>query len=118
MVKLARKPPADGSPPGKKEKEKAKDKEKDKDREKEKEVKPTASKKVWIWISILFTMVYLTKNSWKEILRASLPLTLLQIAFLVGCWIEIVVKPSIPYIERTYNLLSWFVYFAERVSSP
>ena len=46
MVKLARKPPADGSPPGKKEKEKAKDKEKDKDREKEKEVKPTASKKV------------------------------------------------------------------------
>ncbi|RMX55597.1 hypothetical protein pdam_00001751, partial [Pocillopora damicornis] len=45
MVKLARKPPADGSPPGKKEKEKAKDKEKDKDREKEKEVKPTASKK-------------------------------------------------------------------------
>ena len=86
MVKLARKPPADGSPPGKKEKEKAKDKDKDKDREKEKEVKPTASKKVWIWIwiwiSILFTMVYLTKNSWKEILRASLPLTLLQIAFL------------------------------------
>ena len=48
MVKLARKPPADGSPPGKKEKEKAKDKEKDKDREKEKEAKPTASKKVWI----------------------------------------------------------------------
>ncbi|XP_058948707.2 THO complex subunit 2 [Pocillopora verrucosa] len=45
MVKLARKPPADGSPPGKKEKEKAKDKEKDKDREKEKEAKPTASKK-------------------------------------------------------------------------
>lgn len=82
MVKLARKPPADGSPPGKKEKEKTKDKEKDKDREKEKEVKPTASKKVWIWISILFTMVYLTKNSCKEILRASLPLTLLQIAFL------------------------------------
>lgn len=69
MVKLARKPPADGSPPGKKEKEKAKDKEKDKDREKEKEAKPTASKKVWIWISILFTLVYLTKNSWKEILR-------------------------------------------------
>lgn len=76
MVKLARKPPADGSPPGKKEKEKTKDKEKDKDREKEKEVKPTASKKVWIWISILFTMVYLTKNSCKEILRASLPLSL------------------------------------------
>ena len=36
----------------------------------------------------------------------------------VGCWIEIVVKPFIPYIERTYNLLWWFVYFAERVSSP
>lgn len=78
MVKLARKPPADGSPPGKKEKEKAKDKEKDKDREKEKEAKPTASKKVWIWIwiSILFTLVYLTKNSWKEILRTPLPLSL------------------------------------------
>ena len=81
MVKLARKPPADGSPPGKKEKEKAKDKEKDKDREKEKEVKPTASKKVWIWISILFTMVYLTKNSCKDRLPG------------VGCSIEIVVKP-------------------------
>ena len=119
MVKLARKPPADGSPPGKKEKEKAKDKEKDKDREKEKEAKPTASKKVWIWISILFTMVYLTKNSWKEILRASLPLTLFTDRLPgVGCSIEIVVKPSIPYIERTYNLLWWCVYFAERVSSP
>lgn len=117
-MKLARKPPADGSPPGKKEKEKAKDKEKDKDREKEKEVKPTASKKVWIWISILFTLVYLTKNSFKEILRTPLPLSLTDRLLGVGCWIEIVVKPSIPYIERTYNLLWWFVYFAERVSSP
>lgn len=68
MVKFVRKLLVDGLFFGKKEKEKVKDKEKDKDWEKEKEVKLIVSKKVWIWILIFFMLVYLMKNSWKEIL--------------------------------------------------